>query len=51
MASRISMAKKSKLREPKIRLADRVKGIAKGTYGKGEEYIEKERQTWKRTRS
>ncbi|OGG02026.1 hypothetical protein A2W14_06320 [Candidatus Gottesmanbacteria bacterium RBG_16_37_8] len=27
---------------------DRVKGISKGVYGKGEEYIEKERQTWKK---
>ncbi len=32
--------------EPKVSWVKRVSGIAKGIYGKGEEYIDKERETW-----
>jgi len=32
--------------EPPTSWIDRVEGIAKGVYGKGEEYVEKERQAW-----
>lgn len=34
--------------EPRVSWVDRVAGIAKGVYGKGEEYIENERKTWDR---
>lgn len=34
--------------EPTTSWSRRVAGIAKGVYGKGEEYIEKERKTWDR---
>lgn len=32
--------------EPPVSWVDRVAGIAKGVYGKGEEYIQNERKTW-----
>ena len=32
--------------EPPTSWVDRVRGVAKGVYGKGEKYIERERQTW-----
>lgn len=32
--------------EPPASWVDRVTGIAKGVYGKGEEYVAKERATW-----
>lgn len=34
--------------EPPFSWVDRARGIAKGVYGKGEEYIENERKTWDR---
>lgn len=34
--------------EPSTSWVKRVAGIAKGVYGKAEEYIEKERKTWDR---
>ncbi|KKR32618.1 MAG: hypothetical protein UT63_C0037G0008 [Candidatus Gottesmanbacteria bacterium GW2011_GWC2_39_8] len=34
--------------EPPVSWIERVKGIAKGVYGKGEDYIEKERQSWEK---
>lgn len=34
--------------EPPFSWVDRARGIAKGVYGKGEEYIKKERKTWDR---
>lgn len=32
--------------EPPVSWISRVRGIAKGVYGRGEEYIEDERKTW-----
>jgi AbrB family looped-hinge helix DNA binding protein len=34
--------------EPPFSWADRARGMAKGAYGKGEEYVENERKTWDR---
>jgi AbrB family looped-hinge helix DNA binding protein len=34
--------------EPVVSWTKRIKGIAKGMYGKGERYIEKERKSWEK---